>query len=145
MPKGSIVWVRQKVNKKRKHSGVTICVDFDGTVVTHAYPKIGHDIGAFPILKKLQSFGHRIILWTMRSGEELLNAAEYMEENGIKLYGVNVNPTQKEWTLSPKAYGQLYIDDAALGCPLIGKPGLDRAFVDWKAIDMLLEAEGYYK
>ena len=28
-----------------------IAVDFDGTVVTHAYPEIGDDAGAVPVLK----------------------------------------------------------------------------------------------
>lgn len=26
----------------------TIAIDFDGTVVTHAYPEIGEDVGAAP-------------------------------------------------------------------------------------------------
>ena len=30
-----------------------IAVDFDGTVVTHAYPHIGNDIGAVPVLREL--------------------------------------------------------------------------------------------
>ena len=29
----------------------TIAIDFDGTVVTHEYPKVGRDIGAVPVLK----------------------------------------------------------------------------------------------
>ena len=28
----------------------TIAIDFDGTVVTHAYPEIGEDAGAAPCL-----------------------------------------------------------------------------------------------
>ena len=31
-----------------------IAVDFDGTVVTHAYPEIGDDAGAVPVLKELE-------------------------------------------------------------------------------------------
>ena len=30
-----------------------IAVDFDGTVVTHAYPEIGDDAGAVAVLKEL--------------------------------------------------------------------------------------------
>jgi len=30
-----------------------ICIDFDGTCVTHEFPKVGKDIGAVPVLKKL--------------------------------------------------------------------------------------------
>ena len=32
---------------------MVIGLDFDGTVVSHAFPGIGKDIGAVPILKKL--------------------------------------------------------------------------------------------
>lgn len=44
-----------------------IGIDFDGTVVTHDFPKIGKDIGAVPILKRLVDNGHKLILFTMRS------------------------------------------------------------------------------
>lgn len=44
-----------------------IAVDFDGTCVTHEFPKVGKDIGAVPVLKKLIEKGHKIILYTMRS------------------------------------------------------------------------------
>ena len=30
-----------------------ICIDFDGTCVTHEFPKVGKDIGAVSVLKKL--------------------------------------------------------------------------------------------
>jgi hypothetical protein len=32
---------------------MVICLDFDGSCVTHEYPIIGKDIGAIPVLKKL--------------------------------------------------------------------------------------------
>jgi len=35
-----------------------IAVDFDGTCVSHAYPEVGIDIGAIPVLKRLVSNGH---------------------------------------------------------------------------------------
>ena len=44
-----------------------IAVDFDGTCVKHAYPKIGEDIGAIPVLKQLVNDGHQLVLNTMRS------------------------------------------------------------------------------
>ena len=112
-----------------------ICIDFDGTCTTHEFPKIGKDIGAVPVLKKLVESGHRLILFTMRSnvsdntgfskevpvihnGNFLDDAVNWFKENNIPLWGINQNPEQISWTKSPKAYGQLYIDDAALGCPL---------------------------
>ena len=51
-----------------------ICIDFDGTCVTHEFPIIGRDIGAVPILKSLVDSGHRLILFTMRSKKEFLSA-----------------------------------------------------------------------
>ena len=53
-----------------------IGIDFDGTCVTHEYPKIGKDIGAVPVLKELVEKGHKLILNTMRSGKELEDAVE---------------------------------------------------------------------
>ena len=109
-----------------------VCVDFDGTIVEHEYPKVGKPVPhALISLKVLQAAGVKIILWTMRSGEQLAEAVDYLLSNGIKLYGVNENPRQKTWTQSPKAYGHLYIDDAAVGCPLV-YPGPDaRPYVHW--------------
>lgn len=114
---------------------LTICIDFDGTCVTHDYPNIGKDIGARPVLAQLVADGHQLILWTMRSGEKLNEAVAWFQERNIPLYGIQTNPTQQKWTASPKAYGHMYIDDAAFGCPLIEDKNLsDRPFVDWEAV-----------
>lgn len=116
-----------------------ICVDFDGTVVDHAYPSVGVDVpGAVDTLKLLVMYGHKIILYTMRSDKygstSLQDAIDWYGENGIPLYGVQVNPTQHNWTTSPKCYGQLYIDDAAFGAPLINIEGFNRPCVDWTKV-----------
>lgn len=116
-----------------------IGIDFDGTCVTHEYPRVGKDIGAVPVLKKLTDSGHLLILNTMRSGKELDDAAQWFIDNDIPLYGVNENPSQKSWTLSPKVYAHLYIDDAALGCPTRLDPAVSsRPFVDWTAVEYYL-------
>ena len=113
-----------------------IGIDFDGTCVTHEYPRVGKDIGAVPVLKKLTDSGHLLILNTMRSGRELDDAVQWFIDNDIPLYGVNENPTQKSWTASPKVYAHLYIDDAALGCPLkMDNAVSDRPFVNWDAVE----------
>lgn len=112
-----------------------IAIDFDGTCVTHDYPRIGKEIGATKVLKRLVEAGHKLILNTMRSDKELQDAVNWFKKNGIELYGVNENPTQKRWTNSPKVYAHMYIDDAAFGCPLINAPELsDRQFVDWDSV-----------
>ena len=138
---------------------MTINIDFDGTCVTHEFPRVGKDIGAIPVLNKLADAGHNLILFTMRSdieevtsddygihkqaGEYLTDAVNWFIDNHIPLHGVNVNPTQHTWTKSPKAYGQLYIDDAALGCPLIYNSKIsDRPFVDWAKVEEMLKDIG---
>ena len=117
-----------------------IAIDFDGTCVTHDYPRIGKDIGAIEVLKRLIKSGHKLILNTMRSGKELQDAIDWFKENGIELYGANKNPSQKSWTNSPKVYAHMYIDDAALGCPLKMDLNLsNRPFVDWDVVSTLLK------
>lgn len=112
-----------------------ICVDFDGTCVTHEYPDIGKEIGATEVLKELINKGHKIILFTMRSGKELQDAVDWFRERNIPLFGINMNPEQYIWTSSPKPYAHLYIDDAAFGCPIKYDRGLsDRPFVNWDVI-----------
>ena len=117
-----------------------IAIDFDGTCVTHDYPRIGKDINAIDVLKKLVVNGHKLILNTMRSGKELDEAVNWFKENNIELFGINGNPTQKRWTDSPKVYAHMYIDDAALGCPLKLDLSLsNRPFVDWEVVSCLLK------
>ena len=117
-----------------------IAVDFDGTCVTHEYPNVGKDIGAVPVLKKLVGAGHKIILNTMRSGNELADAIQWFIDNNIPLFGINENPTQKSWTASPKVYAHIYIDDASLGCPLITNIFItQRPFVDWMEVEKQLK------
>lgn len=122
-----------------------ICIDFDGTVVTHEFPEIGDEIGAVPVLKRLVERGHNLILFTMRSngqshGDVLDEAVQWFKTRGIPLHGVQSNPNQ-DWSDSPKAYGSLYIDDSALGCPLVEPEG-GRPYVDWKEVENRLEDRG---
>ncbi len=122
-----------------------ICIDFDGTIVDHRYPEIGEPVPmAVKWLLRLQDSGARLILFTMRSddprfGNLLTDAVQYLEKNGIKLFGINANPDQKTWTSSPKAYAHIYVDDSAFGCPLIQHKGFARPCVDWKKVGPQLE------
>ena len=135
-----------------------VAIDFDGTCVSHEFPEVGKDIGAVPVLKELVEKGHQLILWTMRSDREALNptgddfiidvrgtfltdAINWFKDNQIPLWGIQRNPTQTNWTTSPKVYAQLYIDDAALGCPLKLDPNISKnSFVDWEKVYELLKA-----
>jgi hypothetical protein len=114
-----------------------ILIDFDGTCVSHAYPGIGVDIGAAPVLKELIANGHRLILFTMRDKEDLEDAVNWFKKNDIELFGIQTNPTQKSWTESPKAHGQLHIDDCGLGCPIKFTADHGRV-VDWVEVRKLL-------
>lgn len=117
---------------------LVVAVDFDGTCVTHEYPNVGREIGAARVLRRLVEEGALLILWTMRSEGPLQDAINWFKLNGLPLFGVNSNPTQHEWTSSPKAHANIYIDDAALGCPLkSGRPG-ERPYVDWSKVERLL-------
>lgn len=137
-----------------------IGIDFDGTCVTHEFPKIGQSIGAEKVLRELAINGHDLILFTVRSDKLEVNtkdpdihqeadnyltqAVNWFKENRIPLFAVNENPQQKEWSLSPKPYCHLYIDDAALGCPLVVPKDENNArpYADWTAIRQMLEKKG---
>lgn len=120
-----------------------IAIDFDGTCVTHEYPDTGKDIGAVPVLKRLIEEDHNLILFTMRSGQGLEEAIKWFAVKGLRLYGVQYNPTQAKWTASNKCYAHLYIDDAALGCPIRVEGKISkRPFVDWPEVERILERAG---
>lgn len=127
-------------------TGYYIVIDFDGTVVKHRYPAVGDDIGAVSVLHMLVQNGHKLILNTMRSrnsdgADTLQPAIEWFSSKGIPLYGVNENPSQKQWTASPKVYGNIYIDDGALGAPLkIDEAGIP--FIDWSVASLHLYVRG---
>jgi hypothetical protein len=128
---------------------MVIAIDFDGTCVTHEFPEIGNEIGAEKVLKELVSKGHNLILYTLRSDfngyddngnpipgrKYLTEAVSWFRERGIHLWGIQKNPQQHVWTSSPKVEADLYIDDSALGCPLIYENRIsERPFVDWKTV-----------
>ena len=139
---------------------ITINIDFDGTCVTHDFPRVGKSIGAEKVLKRLVDNGHQLILFTMRSdrleakpvidptiqnvtGKFLTDAINWFRDNDIALYGIQKNPTQHNWTTSPKSYAELMIDDSALGCPLkININISERPFVDWEKVEELLIEKG---
>lgn len=85
-----------------------IGIDFDGTCVTHDYPRIGKDIGAVPVLKELVERGHKLILNTMRSGKELEDAVEWFKKM-ISLYMELIKILDKEDGLVLQKYMQIFI------------------------------------
>ena len=120
---------------------MTIGIDFDGTLVSWNFPLIGKDIGAAKVCRDLVKKGVKIILYTMRNKEFLDDAVKWCEDNDIKLYGVNENPSQT-WSDSRKVHADIYIDDQALGCQLKEDKSIsDRPFVDWEKVRKVLEEE----
>ena len=116
-----------------------IAIDFDGTCVDHRYPDVGEDAPlAVQTMKELVADGHLLILWTMRSGRFLSDANDWFKHRGIPLFGSQRNPTQDSWTISPKCYAHVYIDDAALGAPMIHPEGFTRPCINWGAVSRKL-------
>ena len=112
-----------------------IAVDFDGTIVDFAYPNIGNDNpGAIKWMKRWIDEGAKIILYTIRDGKELQDAVNYLNSNNIPLYGINNNPDQESWNKSKKIFANLYIDDAAFGCPLNYRSCFNKESVNWSIV-----------
>ena len=115
---------------------MVIAVDFDGTIVEHAYPNIGKPIPfALDVLKKLQKEErHTLLLWTVREGKLLEEAVEYCSKNGIDFYAVNKNYPEEETGDTPrKLMADIFIDDKNMG----GLP-------DWGIIYKAIKSGGVY-
>ena len=101
--------------------GITIAVDFDGTIVEHKYPEIGKvKPFAFETLQALESEGYRLILWTSREGKRQEEAVEFCLQHGLKFYAVNSNHPpgylfEGKSAASKKLVADIYIDDHNLG------------------------------
>jgi len=111
-----------------------IAVDFDGTIVEHRYPEIGREmLFAFATLKELQKRGHKLILWTFRTGNFLQEAVEFCRANGIEFYAINKNYPEEELdqNVSRKINADIFIDDRNVG----GFPG-------WSDVWNMLHPEG---
>ena len=117
---------------------MVIAVDFDGTIVTHEYPKIGKEIPfAIETLKRLQSeFHHLLILWTVREGQELEEAVEFCRKRGLEFYAVNANYPEEIFSseISRKINAEIYIDDRNLG-----------GILDWGIIYRMIAGEKYFE
>lgn len=107
-----------------------IAVDFDGTIVEHAYPGIGKEmLFAFATLKEMQKKGDKLILWTFRAGPLLDEAVEYCRKNGVEFYAINRNYPEEQFneTISRKINADIFIDDRNVG----GFPGWSEV---WQAL-----------
>jgi len=99
---------------------MTIAIDFDGTIVTHEYPKIGKELPfATETLRMLIKEQHRLILWSVREGQLLQDAIDWCHERGVDFYAVNKDYPEEtqEWNnhFSRKIKVDVWIDDRNLG------------------------------
>lgn len=119
--------------------GISIAVDFDSTLcLTDGYPHIvGVNGKCFKVLHEWQSMGCKILLHTMRQGQDLLDAVVWCEEQGFLFDAVNCNPeSDRLYPHAEKMYAVLYVDDKAMGTPLLrDTEGIVRDHVDWNRID----------
>lgn len=107
------------MDKKRKYT--IYAVDFDGTLCESVYPGIGApNLVLIEHLKKRRSQGNKVILWSCREGERLLEAVDWCWEHGLKFDAVNENlPEMIEWHGNDcrKIFADVYIDDKAVNKP----------------------------
>jgi hypothetical protein len=99
---------------------MTIAVDFDGTIVEHAYPKIGKELPfATDTLRQLINEHHRLILWTVREDDLLQEAIDWCKARGVEFYAVNRDYPEEEREknnhFSRKLKVDLWIDDRNVG------------------------------
>ena len=127
-----------------------IYLDFDGTVVEHAYPRIGRcNFGCLEVIRKLQDAGLEIILNTYRSELGIIalqESIEYLTSNGIEKFNVLPNkkhPTRWDWQLMEMT-GEIYIDDIATDMPLKNAVMTSGKMVDWGFIDLEFIEHGIY-
>ena len=98
---------------------MTIAIDFDGTIVTDKYPKIGSELPfATQTLRQLMSDRHKLILWTVREGQLLDEAIEWCKKRGVEFYAINKDYPEEDKErnrhYSRKLKADLFIDDRGI-------------------------------
>lgn len=98
-------------------------IDFDGTIVENKYPAIGMTLyKTYMFIKKLEQRGDKWILITMREGEELQKALDFLKRSELHPSAVNNNLPELivDFGRNPrKIYADVYIDDRNAGGLLI--------------------------
>jgi len=95
-----------------------IAVDFDGTLCENAWPEIGEPNYALAsALASAQAMGHKLILWTNRTGDRLTEAIDWSRAVlGLKFDAVNENLPEIIAEFGGdcrKIFANVYIDDRA--------------------------------
>lgn len=101
-------------------------VDFDGTLSLGVkWPELGFpNMELFKFLKERKEAGARVILYTCRSGEHLVDAIAYCKKHGLEFDTVNENLPELIEAYgndSRKINADYYIDDKNLDVHTINK------------------------
>lgn len=113
-----------------------IAVDFDGTLSCDAlWPAIGlPNEKLIACLKTRKEMGDKLVLWTCRNGELLIEAVEWCKKHGLEFDAVNENlpgVIALYGNDSRKVSADLYIDDksvAHLGINRANKLAVELAY-----------------
>lgn len=98
-------------------------VDFDGTLCTNEFPEIGKpnkDLIDYLIRERIN--GNKVILNTMREGDNLKNAIEWCTKLGLVFDCINDNLPELQLSFGNnprKIYADVYIDDHNARCKLL--------------------------
>ena len=115
-------------------------LDFDGTVVEFAYPKIGKLVpNALRVIKRLQDKNIYTILNTQRveiKNNSFKEAKEFLVKNGVKIDEYTTKKIHPKWKIP--IGNIIYIDDIADGIPLLFDSG-NQMMVDWLEVEKILE------
>ena len=90
-------------------------VDFDGTLCENKWPEIGEpNLPLIDFLIARRATGDKLILYTMREGEKLMEAVAWCENHGLSFDALNDNlPEMKAFygNNPRKIFANYYIDD----------------------------------
>lgn len=132
---------------------LTLCIDFDGTIVSDAFPHIGKiNQTTVELIKEAYNKGHLIIIWTARSYEYEEQARKFLNENNIPYHYINENPEDefyKKGLQGRKIYADYYLDDKAINVKNISElfkiiRGTNKKFAKMKRTIELHETEDGY-
>jgi len=113
-------------------------VDFDGTIVTQAWPDIGEERKyAIFVMKKLQESGHKIIIWTGRNGKQLSDIMNWFLSKKFFPDAVNANLFFNSGCNNPKIHADVYIEDKSFP-PFTNWVHIYNVFIKNRPIDELM-------
>lgn len=114
-------------------------IDFDGCIVTEKFPSIGDPLPmAIETLRKFHEHKYNTILWTCREGDPLIDAIDFLHQNGVYFDVVNqghpMNP-YRHLGQSRKPFAHYHIDDKNIF-----------AKIDWQEIhDYFFKTKKYHE